>query len=253
MNIKRLAGKHINKVLRQFGYEIRTVNKNKLEISMKAALSRRVQQGLPVNTVIDVGASTGIWSKITQEFIPNADYLLIEANNIHESKLIEFKKQNTKVDYVLAAAGDYIGEIYFDAKDPFGGLASHDVNIPNAITVPVTTIDIQVKERGLKPPYLIKLDTHGFEVPILKGAEETLKNTNLIIIEAYNFKLTQDSLRFWELCSYMKEKGFQPIDLCDPMHRPKDEAFWQMDIFFIPDSSREFSSNEYDQTKHLYS
>ncbi len=245
MNTKRLAGKHINKVLRHLGYEIRTVSKNKLDTSMNAALSRRVRQGMRAQTVIDVGASTGSWSKMAQEFISDAMYLLIEANNFHEGKLVELKKQNPKVDYVLAAAGDYVGKIYFDAKDPFGGIASHEANIPDSITVPVTTIDVQVKERCLKPPFLIKLDTHGFEVPILNGAEETLKNTNLIIIEAYNFKLTQNSLRFWELCCHMKEKGFQPLDLCDPMHRPKDQAFWQMDIFFIPDSSREFKSNEY--------
>lgn len=245
MNIKRLAGKHINTILRHLGYEIRTVSKNKLDTSMKAALSRRVRQGLSVQTVVDVGASTGSWSKKAQEFISDATYLLVEANSFHENKLVEFKKQNPKVDYVLAAAGDKVGEIYFDAKDPFGGIASHDANIPDAITVPVTTIDMQVKEKALNPPFLIKLDTHGFEEPILRGAEETLTNTNLVIIEAYNFKLTQDSLRFWELCGYMKEKGFQPIDLCDPMHRPKDQAFWQMDIFFIPDSSQEFKSNEY--------
>ncbi|WP_341327606.1 FkbM family methyltransferase [Methylotuvimicrobium sp. KM2] len=212
---------------------------------MKAALSRRVMQGLSVQTVIDVGASTGSWSKMAQEFISDAIYLLIEANSFHESKLVEFKKQNPKVEYLLAAAGDYVGELYFDAQDPFGGTASHEVIHTSDITVQVTTIDAQVKEKGLKPPFLMKLDTHGFEIPILRGAEETLKNTKLVIIEAYNFKLTQDCLQFWELCDHMKKKGFQPIDICDPMHRPKDQSFWQMDIFFIPNSSREFKSNKY--------
>jgi FkbM family methyltransferase len=204
-----------------------------------------VQQGLSIQTVIDVGASTGSWSKMAQEFMSDAFYLLIEANNLHERKLFEFKKQNPKVEYLLAAAGDYVGEIYFDANDPFGGVALHEANIPSAITVPVTTIDTLVKERDLKPPFLIKLDTHGFELSILNGAEEALKDSRLVVIEAYNFKLTQDTLRFWELCCFMKEKGFQPIDLCDPMHRLKDQSFWQMDIFFIPDSSQEFTSNDY--------
>jgi hypothetical protein len=39
----------------------------------------------------------------------------------------------------------------------------------------VTTVDIEVAQRALLGPYLIKLDAHGFEVPILIGAQEALK------------------------------------------------------------------------------
>lgn len=245
MHIIYLAGKYLNSILRQFGYEIRTFSKNRLDISMQATIARRLKQGLVLNSIIDVGASNGSWSNIVKKYYKNSNYLLIEANGIHENELIKFKNNNTKVEYIIAAAGDYIGNIYFDSRDPFGGLASHTPNDTDYISVPVTTIDTEVKRINLSPPFLIKLDTHGFEIPILKGAEQTLKNTNLIIIEAYNFQLTSDSLRFWELCSYMNKLGFQPIDFCDPMHRPKDQAFWQMDVFFIPNTDKEFESNDY--------
>jgi len=68
-------------------------------------------------------------------------------------------------------------------------------------------------------------------VPILEGARQTLKEANAVIIETYNFQIAKDSLRFWEMCSYMENLGFLPIDMADFMHRKKDGAFWQMDTF----------------------
>ncbi len=35
---------------------------------------------------------------------------------------------------------------------------------------PAITIDDAVAHHGLVGPYLLKLDTHGFEVPIIEGA-----------------------------------------------------------------------------------
>ena len=49
-----------------------------------------------------------------------------------------------------------------------------------------TTIDHEIGASSLPGPYMIKLDTHGYEVPILCGATETLRNTNLLVIETYN-------------------------------------------------------------------
>jgi FkbM family methyltransferase len=242
MRAKQMVGKIINVVLGRFGYELRSVNKN---FSMQSGLSRRAVSGLKIRTVIDVGASNGSWSKMTKQYFPNAFYFLIEANNVHAQGLLDFKSQNPNVDYVLTAAGDSVGEIYFDATDPFGGQASHSPATPDYITVPVTTIDEQVTQKSLQPPFLLKLDTHGFEAPILKGARNMLKETNLIVIETYNFKLSPDSLRFWEMCSLLEAYGFRPIDLCAPMHRPHDHAFWQMDLFFVPSMNREFESNTY--------
>lgn len=212
---------------------------------MEKAISRRAANGLDVKTVIDVGASNGSWSKMTKQFFPNAYCFLIEANPVHAQALLAFKSQNANVDYILAAAGDSSGEIYFDAKDPFGGQASHLPTTSHHITVPMTTIDEQVTQKRLSPPFLLKLDTHGFEVPILEGARNVLKSTNLIIIETYNFKLAPDGLRFWEICSYLESKGFRPIDVCDPMHRPSDQALWQMDFFFVPETHHDFALNHY--------
>ncbi len=177
---------------------------------------------------------------------PSAFYHLIEAQEPHKADLEAFKQKNKNVNYVLAAAGNKVGEIYFDNGGLFGGLASDTPLEQNHIVVPVTTIDVEIAKHNLKAPYLIKLDTHGYEVPILEGASETLKNANLVIIETYNFQIAKNSLRFWEMCAYMEKLGFLPIDMVDFMHRAKDNAFWQMDIFFVRKDRAEFGYNSYE-------
>lgn len=242
MTLKHQIGQAANKVLMRMGYQIRPMYG---DTSLQSALQRRAHRGLEIATIIDIGASDGRWSKMALQCFPKATCLLIDANQVHEQGLQKFKREHPSSDYVLAAAGDSIGTISFemDAADPYGGGVSGST--ASSTLVPVTTIDEEVRRRGLQPPFLLKLDTHGFEVPILHGARETLKNTSLIVMEVYNFQLSPESLKFWEMCRLLEEQGFRSIDLCDPMFRPKDDALWQMDLFFVAATSREFGSNRY--------
>jgi len=212
---------------------------------MDAGLARAAARRIPVAAVIDIGASDGRWSDLSLKHFKDARYLLVEANAAHEPGLRAFKERVAGSDYIIAAAGDRVGELHFDVHDPFGGLASATPR-SGTITVPATTIDHEVAARSLPGPFALKLDTHGFELPILKGATETLTRTTLLIIEVYNFTLIPGALRFYEMCAHLAPLGFRPIDLCEPMYRPKDGAFWQCDMFFARDDRVEFNSNSYE-------
>jgi FkbM family methyltransferase len=210
-------------------------------------INHRLEQGMSLSTVIDVGASDSRWSAELIKIVPDANYLLIEANKVHEEKLKEFKNQYANVDYVLAAASDKKGTVFFeiDDEDPFGGVASHKKTRENFTAFPAVTVDDCVKEKKLDGPYLLKLDIHGFEVPILEGAKNTLKKTVLIVVEVYNFRIETYSLLFHEMCEYLSSKGFRCIGIAEEMYRPKDNILWQFDGVFIPSNSPEFSDNAY--------
>jgi FkbM family methyltransferase len=214
-------------------------------LSIPTALKRCRARGLQVGTIIDVGASDGRWSLEARKIFPQTFCLLIEAQQEHQNALDKMKSRDNRVEYIIAAAGDRKGTIYFDADDLFGGLASNTPVGNHCKSVPMVTVDEEVSRRKLPPPYLLKLDTHGFELPILEGAENTLTSTSMIVIETYNFRLTSDSLKFYEMCAFMESKQFSCIDLIQPMHRPGDQAFWQMDLVFVPSNSAVFSSNSY--------
>jgi len=236
--IRKFLRRTILQVLKTLGEDLDSV-------SLAGALERASKRGVKIGTVIDIGASDGRWSIACRKFFPDPIYFLIEAQLPHEPALQNLKPQFPNLSYLMAAAGDTEGEIYFDATDLLGGVAAHTPFEKNCIVVPVTTIDIQVKAKQLPPPYLIKLDTHGFEVPILSGASETLKQTALIVVEVYNFHFTPENLLFPEMTAHMQKLGFRPTDVCDPVHRQLDGMLWQLDMFFEPATNSGFSSTAF--------
>jgi FkbM family methyltransferase len=208
-------------------------------LSTPAALARIAARGLEIRTVIDVGASDGRWSLQAERVLPDARFHLVEANPVHEKKLRRLCARRSAFSYALVAAGPADGTVPFDGSNAFGGRAAPgDAQHP---VVPQRSLASLVGESRLAPPFLIKLDTHGYEAPILDGAVPLFPDTNLFVIEAYNFPLSADSLRFHELCSLMAERGFAVIDMSEPLWRSRDSALWQFDLFFVPDTRPEFA------------
>ena len=213
--------------------------------TMEAAFRAMVARGHAFGTVIDIGASTGIWSERLMRYFPRCQYLLVEAQPAHEPALRDWCGRHGNAQYVLAAAGESAGRVFFEVgDDPFGGQASA-TPAAGKIEVPVVTIDAEVAARKLPGPYLLKFDTHGFELPILKGASATLAATEVIIMECYNFRISPECLTFAEMCAWLGERGFRCIDLVEPLHRPHDDAFWQMDLVFARADRPEFTYQRY--------
>jgi len=204
------------------------------------ALRRLRRREIHFKTVIDVGASDGRWSAICMKQFPNVDYYLIEAQPVHKLALERFCAVHSNCRYKLSAAGAEKGSVYFDTSDSFGGVASSEPIKDASVKLPMTTIDLQVQEQQLTGPFLIKLDTHGFEVPILRGAQATLLQTEVLILGCYNFKVWPERLRFYEMCSFVERFGFRCIDLYDIMYRPYDSVFCQMDIMCARTERPEF-------------
>ena len=242
--------KLIRKILSLFGLSISRISSDAVSsesrATTEAAFNSMLRRKCEINTAIDIGASDGRWSKTMMKFYPNTQYLLIEAQACHQPELNTFVASHKNAQYVLSAAGQEAGNIYFDAGNPFGGQASNTPFEQNNIVVPVTTVDAEVEKNHLSGPFLIKFDTHGFEVPILLGASKTLKETSVIIMECYLHQLTKDSLLFNEMCGYLDKLGFRCIDMVDPAWRTYDDTFWQMDLIFIKKESPEFKHSDYE-------
>ena len=217
-------------------------------MSTDRALWRLAGRELEIGTVIDIGASDGRWSAVCEKHYPACHYLLVEAHEPHAEALETYCAARPKAQYVLAVAGDECGEVhfYFDDRDLFAGAASK-IQIPGFAhkVVRQITIDKEIGTRALPGPYMVKLDTHGYEVPILLGAKETLRKANLVVIETYNFRPQEGVLLFHEMVAYMRERGFGVIDMSEPLWREFDRALWQIDLFFVPLDRPEFRVNSF--------
>jgi FkbM family methyltransferase len=242
--MKAAAKKIIKKLFETVGFFIIRADDH-IGSTMKGALRAIAGRQHDINTVIDIGASDGQWSALLMAHYPLCNYLLIEAQPVHEPELRQFCAGHKNADFVLAAAGEKEGQIYFNTSDPFGGQASVTPYPENNISVPVITVDSAIEAKKLKGPYLLKLDTHGFELPIFNGAEAVLAETEVIIVECYNFKIAPECLRFHEICNFLEQKNFRCIDMVDVMRRPYDNALWQMDLVFIRNDRKEFQYADY--------
>jgi FkbM family methyltransferase len=211
--------------------------------SFDPVFTRLAGRRIEVRTIIDVGASNSCWSERVIQYFPKAHFLMVEAQQPHEEGLKAFVKRFPgQAEYVLAAAGAEEGELYFNNENLFGGIASTKPFAEHNISVRSIRLDEEVKRRGLKGPFFLKLDTHGYEVPILEGYGALLAETNLLLVETYNFRLARETgLFFYEFCQIMAEKGFRCIDLLEPLHRPHDQLFWQVDLIFARSDRPEFS------------
>ena len=233
--------KLIRKTLRALGYHL--IASTRFH-SMDDLLAHAAIAANDIRTIVDIGASDGRWTEKCMGRFPDANYLLMEANAVHKPALQSFCDRHSNASFSLAVAGSEEGQVFFDLTDPFGGVASFDAP-PENEKLPMTTIDGELSRRGLQGPYLLKFDTHGFEIPIIEGASETLSKTEVIIMEAYNFQLSKECLKFWEICAFFDKKGFAPIDLGDPMFRPRDSVLWQMDLMFVKREHPRLQVNTY--------
>jgi FkbM family methyltransferase len=211
---------------------------------MESLLTRAAARGVKVGTWIDVGASNGSWSVQAQRHFPAARFLLFEPLAERQAELAALQRRRG-FDCVAAAAGAAPGTVAFQIDPALDGSGVAAPGVAGTRSVPVETIDGALAARGLPGPFGLKLDTHGYEVPVLEGAASALPQASLLIIEAYNFTLVPGCLRFHELCAWLEARGFRCCDLADPMRRPGDGALWQMDLAFAPVTSPLFASNRY--------
>lgn len=215
--------------------------------TMLQGLHRFNALGIPVRTVVDVGAAAGSWSAMARGIWPDCSFVLFEPLEERKSELQRLAREHENLHHVPCAAGAEAGTVQFQiAPDLDGsGVVSGGTSSAEIRSVPVCRLDAEVRRLGLSDPFLVKLDTHGFEIPILRGCSEILPNIELFVIECYGFRIADGSLLLWEMCQEMDRLGFALFDLVDVMHRPKDGAFWQCDAFFIRKENALFENNRY--------
>jgi FkbM family methyltransferase len=108
----------------------------------------------------------------------------------------------------------------------------------NIEPVEVTTVSLDkyVVENNLPLPDLIKIDTQGSELDILKGAEYCLKNASVLILELPLISYNIGSPNISEIIEYLRSKRFVPFTVIQE-HQILDDAInismAQIDIAFV--------------------
>jgi hypothetical protein len=114
----------------------------------------------------------------------------------------------------------------------------------NRLIKTTTTLDtvIQTVCKWDKVDFL-KLDVQGFELEVLNGSSNCLKNCELVLLEASLIPVNKNCPLIIDVMSFMQERDFQLLDFCSQIRR-KDGALWQTDLMFIKKHSAFLPKNE---------
>jgi FkbM family methyltransferase len=168
---------------------------------------------------------------------PGACHLLVEP-------LVEFEPVLKQVlasysaDYILAAASDREGcvTIHVDHKSlETSSVGSWDGLHAAAASrqVPTVRLDKACLERGLRGPFLIKVDVQGHELAVIEGASRLLVDTDAIILEVSMFAFYEGMPQFADVVAAMRDHGFVVYDIFGGYHRTLDQALGQIDLLFV--------------------
>jgi len=194
---------------------------------------RRMQHykniGLKFNKVLDIGAFEGIWAQDFKNIYPDADVLMIEANeekeeilkNIGPYKIALLGKENNKeVDYYKCLDGMQTGNtIYKENTDfKFAPVKKTTITLPTLLN----------SEDGYD---LIKMDVQGSELDIIKGAVPIIKKTTHLILETQTLNYNDKAPRLTEIVCYLNTLNFSLIDIID-LHYALNNTLFQVDVLF---------------------
>jgi hypothetical protein len=93
------------------------------------------------------------------------------------------------------------------------------------------TLDSVCDEFDLPTPTLMKLDTQGSEISILKGAQRTLMGVSLLYLEIPVLQYNEGAPSFDEYIEYITSIGFLPVGLFE-IHISHGVLI-QIDILFM--------------------
>ena len=124
-------------------------------------------------------------------------------------------------------------------RETSASVLEEDVH-PQAETqeVEMTTLDQEISSFAQAAgTRLIKIDTQGYELEILKGAEECLKKTGALILELNFLEIHKGVPLADEVLAWLKQRGFLVYDIAGITRRPKNRSLWQADFVFVPENS----------------
>jgi FkbM family methyltransferase len=230
----------LKKFFRIAGFEIHihkleSGNENE-KASLYNLMNRIKKIGLRPKTIFDVGVASGTHD-LYQTF-PDAHFILIEPLEECLPYLQTITKNLSNSEYILAVATSFSGKTTINVHPDIYGSSLYkededsDVNGVERLVSAVTIDDI-CREKGTVGPYLIKVDTQGSELDVLKGAGTILPETEMIILETSLFEFFKGGPQLNEVISFMKELGFMVYDIFNLQYRLLDGAMSQVDVAFV--------------------
>ena len=206
-------------------------------------ISDLVDQGVLPSTVIDVGANVGQFAVASAKLFSNITVHSFEPNPACVSELKTNVARLRNVLVYPIALGDRESDVDFHVNSHSHSSSilplaiSHRDAFPDArevdtIQVKVSTLDIIFSGIELVAPVLLKLDVQGYEAQALRGAVETLKRVDFVVLEASFRPMYQGEVLFVDIIRLMEGYGFSFLRPIGWLPDPHKREILQIDALF---------------------
>lgn len=213
--------------------------KEKLGVPSQAHCFKQLKSlGYQPKLVLDIGAYEGNWATSFLSIFPKTNILMVEGQEGKKSILQQKTIDNPQLEYQIALLGSSEQNVEFNIYETASSVLKEN-NETDAKTEnrTLTTLDLLIGNTHFENADFIKIDTQGYELEILKGAEKTMQQAEFILLEVSLIDVYKNCPLVAEVITYMQAKGFVMYDICSIMRRPFDKALYQSDFLFIKETS----------------
>ena len=98
-------------------------------------------------------------------------------------------------------------------------------------------LDKLIDEEKRPVPQFVKIDTQGYEYPILVGLGDFVDKVEVYLIETNLIDIHQGVALAHDVIKYLTDRGFVLFDIAEIHRRPLDSVVWQIDFVFIKEDS----------------
>jgi len=171
---------------------------------------RLKENGIQFNNIIDVGCYKGSWTSKVKLIYPDANYYLIDPNNIYEEKI------KTLGIFYQEVVGQQKEEREFnfsenELEETGNSLYEENSNIQfNKKTVMVKPLKDIVPDQIYD---LIKMDVQGAELEIMEGSLELFQKTKFVQLECPVHHNNKGAPKFEHYINYMANSNFKVFDI----------------------------------------
>lgn len=213
-------------------------------------LLRLREAGFRCCFAVDGGAADGGWTREFHHVFPESAVLCVEPRDDCQAKLraaVASLQHATVVQTVLGAE-EGIVQLHEHADQSSILNNSADREFGRVVQRPITTLDKLLSTHGLPSPDLIKLDLQGAELICLRGATESLRHAEVVILEVSFIPFYAGNPLIADVMSFMSAHNFRCYDIAGLWRRPLDNALAQGDFFFVRNDSPLVSDSRWSTT-----